>query len=193
MPAWRQLSPGVSTSSLREPPADSRASCASGMLGWAGVKPHTAASASPGCDTALLPWTPKNARTDRQTDRQTDRTTAVLQLLQQAQCQGMQTRRVNCQLSSNASGRIVLLACSRATLAQALVSTDICSCQKTKPACLQVAARALQLHPTEPDLWIRAAAWEFDRRANAAAARCSSVVPMQPRRFAGQGWSTMSA
>ena len=66
-------------------------------------------------------------------------------------------------------------------------NTAICSCQMTNPACLQVAARALQLHPTEPDLWIRAAAWEFDRRANAAAARCLSLVPMQPGSHSGQG------
>ena len=37
-------------------------------------------------------------------NRQTDRTTAVLQLLQQAECQGMQTHRVKCQLSSIVGG-----------------------------------------------------------------------------------------
>lgn len=35
----------------------------------------------------------------------------------------------------------------------------------------RVAARALQIHPDEPGLWIYAAAWEFEHNANAAAAR----------------------
>ena len=36
---------------------------------------------------------------------------------------------------------------------------------------VQVATRALQLHPTEPGLWAKAAAWEWERSADAAAAR----------------------
>ena len=46
------------------------------------------------------------------------------------------------------------------------------SCSKLV-LCIQVAARALQLHPTQAQLWIRAASWEFDQRASAAAARCA--------------------
>lgn len=36
---------------------------------------------------------------------------------------------------------------------------------------VQVAARALQLHPTEPGLWARVALWEWEVNSDAAAAR----------------------
>lgn len=48
---------------------------------------------------------------------------------------------------------------------------DYCKTSNSGKKASAVLARALQLHPTSPALWARSAAWEFERNANAVAAR----------------------
>jgi hypothetical protein len=46
-----------------------------------------------------------------------------------------------------------------------------CQSSRSSRQMSKVLARALQLHPTSPALWTRAAAWEFEHNSNAGAAR----------------------
>lgn len=65
---------------------------------------------------------------------------------------------------------------------------EFCRASNSSRRLGRVVGRALQIHPTEPGLWVYAAAWEFEHNANPAAARALMQQGLRMCKYSEKMW-----
>lgn len=65
---------------------------------------------------------------------------------------------------------------------------EFCRASNSNRRLGRVVGRALQIHPTEPGLWVYAAAWEFEHNQNPAAARALMQQGLRMCKYSEKMW-----